>query len=170
MVSVASEGYSREVAMLALLRVAAVVAMTSCSFSAAAAAADAAPRWDDLLAVRATTLATTTVDNTKPRTDTEGNIVNDKVHMTRFQVAGEWRYYWVGSAWAPCEPVNGKCVDGQRHGTSWPPGYSHDFGQVTCSCNRHALRQIRMQVPVLVASAGATLAFIGVVGGHRRLE
>ena len=34
--------------------------------------------------------------------------------MTRFQQAdGSWRYYWVGSAWAPCEPVDGKCVDGQ---------------------------------------------------------
>jgi hypothetical protein len=56
-----------------------------------------------------------TVDNTKPRTDTEGAIVNaHQGHITRFeQLDGSWRYYWVGSAWTPCEPVAGKCVDGQ---------------------------------------------------------
>ena len=60
------------------------------------------------------TTTTTTIDNTKPRTDTDGNIVNaHQGHMTRFERNGEWRYYWVGSAWAPCEPVNGKCIDGQ---------------------------------------------------------
>eukprot|EP01043_Picozoa_sp_COSAG02_P073582 COSAG02_NODE_14365_length_1279_cov_12.683898_1_plen_189_part_10 len=64
--------------------------------------------------------ATTVVDNTKPRTDTDGNIVNaHQGHMARFQQPdGSWRYYWVGSAWVPCEPaasgvLKGKCVDRQ---------------------------------------------------------
>jgi len=57
----------------------------------------------------------TVVDNRKPRVTADGAIVNaHQGHMTRFQQTdGSWRYYWVGSAWAPCEPVQGKCVDGQ---------------------------------------------------------
>jgi hypothetical protein len=63
------------------------------------------------------------VDNTKPRTDENGDIVNaHQGHMTRFQQTdGSWRFYWVGSAWVPCRPdvpgsaphAAGTCVDGQ---------------------------------------------------------
>eukprot|EP00040_Diaphanoeca_grandis_P035577 m.224163 g.224163 ORF g.224163 m.224163 type:complete len:90 (-) comp33422_c0_seq1:26-295(-) len=41
------------------------------------------------------------IDNTKPRTDTNGDIVNaHQGKIARFQgVDGTWRYYWVGSSW-----------------------------------------------------------------------
>jgi hypothetical protein len=63
------------------------------------------------------------IDNTKPRTDTNGDIVNaHQGHITRFQQKdGTWRFFWVGSAWVPCRPdvpgsplhPPGTCVDGQ---------------------------------------------------------
>ena len=66
-----------------------------------------------------------TVDNTQPRTDVSGEIVNAHGgHITSFKRNGEWRYYWVGSAWVPCAPPpgNGTCVDGTtpvvRNGTT----------------------------------------------------
>lgn len=65
--------------------------------------------------------ATMTIDNTKPRTDESGQIVNaHQGHIARFQQPdSSWRYYWVGSAWVPCMPEGpaganpGKCTDGQ---------------------------------------------------------
>ena len=80
--------------------------------------------------------------------DTKGNIVNaHQGHMTRFQVAGEWRYYWVGSAWSPCEPVrNGECVDGQpvRNGECMEPKtngcLSMKYG--ACGFNNNNIRSV----------------------------
>jgi hypothetical protein len=49
---------------------------------------------------------TTTIDNTKPRTDTTGAIVNaHQGRITWNSQAG--RYYWVGSAWVPCKACPG---------------------------------------------------------------
>lgn len=49
-----------------------------------------------------------TIDNSLPRTDTEGRIVNaHQGHITQFP---DGRYYWVGSAWIPCALKRG--IDG----------------------------------------------------------
>ena len=55
-----------------------------------------------------------TIDNTRPRTDTEGKIVNaHQGHITQFP---DGRYYWVGSAWVPCTLKQG--IDGCHVGTT----------------------------------------------------
>ena len=49
--------------------------------------------------------AACTIDNTRPRTDTGGEIVNaHQGHITRFkQTDGSSRFFWVGSAWVSCK-------------------------------------------------------------------
>ena len=51
------------------------------------------------------TSSVATIDNMKPRTDTNGNIVNaHQGRITSFrQSDGSWRWFWVGSAWVPCK-------------------------------------------------------------------
>eukprot|EP01048_Picozoa_sp_COSAG05_P001837 COSAG05_NODE_66_length_22253_cov_14.954455_10_plen_601_part_00 len=55
-----------------------------------------------------------TIDNTLPRTDTAGKIVNaHQGHITQFP---DGRFYWVGSAWVPCPLKQG--IDGCHVGTT----------------------------------------------------
>ena len=57
---------------------------------------------------------TYSIDNTRPRTDTDGKIVNaHQGHITQFP---DGRWYWVGSAWVPCDLQQG--IDGCHVGTT----------------------------------------------------
>ena len=55
-----------------------------------------------------------TVDNSLPRRDTGGSIVN--AHQGHITLFPDGRYYWVGSAWIPCALKRG--IDGCHVGTT----------------------------------------------------